>query len=201
TWDEIKEICKQAQDYKTASACIPPYYVAYAEKEFPTLNICTVIGFPLGYTYPEIKANEAQVALSHGAGEIDMVANISEIKAHNWDNVLADIVAVRKATAGHILKVIIETAYLDEAEKIKMCEIVTKSGADFIKTSTGFAPSGATFADIELFSKHIGENVKMKAAGGVKSKEDIEKFIALGVSRIGTSGAIKILAGEKSEGY
>ncbi|MDR2748946.1 MAG: deoxyribose-phosphate aldolase [Bifidobacteriaceae bacterium] len=201
TWDEIREVCKQAVDYKTASACIPPYYVKQAKVEFPSLNICTVIGFPLGYTYSKTKADEADEALSYGASEIDMVANISEIKAHNWESVLADIVAVREATVGHILKVIIETTYLDDEEKIKMCEIVTQSGADYIKTSTGFAPGGATFEDIELFAKHIGPNVKMKAAGGVKTKDDIEKFISLGVSRIGTSGAIKILAGEETTGY
>ncbi|MDR3151965.1 MAG: deoxyribose-phosphate aldolase [Bifidobacteriaceae bacterium] len=201
TWDDIADICRQALEYKTASACIPPFFVDQAHKEFSDLNICTVIGFPLGYTYSDIKAKEAQKAIDQGAGEIDMVINISQAKQANWDEVLSDIMKVRAVTKGYILKVIVETAYLDEAEKIKLCEIVTQSGADYIKTSTGFAPGGATLADIELFAKHIGEGVKMKAAGGIKTKEDIEKFISLGVSRIGTSGAIKILAGQTSDGY
>ncbi|MDR3127932.1 MAG: deoxyribose-phosphate aldolase [Bifidobacteriaceae bacterium] len=201
SWIDISQICQQALDYKTASACIPPIYVEKAHKTFPELNICTVIGFPLGYTYSDIKTYEAQEALAKGANEIDMVTNIAEIKNLDWDKVLADIVAVRQVTQGHILKVIIETAYLNKVEKIKMCQLITQAKADYIKTSTGFASSGATPADIELFSKYIGSRVRMKAAGGVKTKSDIEKYIALGVDRIGTSSAIEILAGQTAKGY
>lgn len=186
-------ICEDALKYHTASVCIPPCYVKPAHKNYPDLNVCTVIGFPNGYNTTEVKVAEAIQAIADGASEIDMVINIGEMKAGNYDYVLDEIKALRKATKGKILKVIVETCYLDEAEKIKVCELVTEAGADFIKTSTGFGPEGAKIEDIELFKKHIGPNVKMKAAGGISTVEDLEAFVKAGCARIGTSRAIGLL--------
>ncbi|MCH4072265.1 MAG: deoxyribose-phosphate aldolase [Coriobacteriales bacterium] len=193
TWEDMIPICEDALKYHTASVCIPPCYVKPAHKNYPDLNVCTVIGFPNGYNTTEVKVAEAIQAIADGASEIDMVINIGEMKAGNYDYVLDEIKALRKATEGKILKVIVETCYLDEAEKIKVCELVTEAGADFIKTSTGFGPEGAKIEDIELFKKHIGPNVKMKAAGGISTVEDLEAFVKAGCARIGTSRAIGLL--------
>lgn len=194
TWDQIKVILDDAIKYKTASVCIPPCYIApakaYAKDK---VKLCTVIGFPNGNMTTKAKVFETKDALEDGADEIDMVINIGMLKAGNTDYVLNEIRAIREACKGHILKVIIETCLLTDEEKITMCDLVTKSGADYIKTSTGFSTAGATFADVELFAKHIGEGVKIKAAGGISSLEDAEKFIELGASRLGTSRVVKIV--------
>lgn len=194
TWNKIKEICDDAKKYKTASVCIPPCYVKKA-KEYvgDDVVICTVIGFPNGNMTTATKVFEAQEAIKNGADEIDMVINIGMLKAGEYDYVLNEIKRIKAACKKHILKVIIETCLLTDDEKIKMCEIVTDSGADFIKTSTGFSTGGATFEDVKLFSEHVGENVKIKAAGGISSLEDAEKFIELGASRLGTSKVVKII--------
>lgn len=198
---QIKQLCLEAQQYGTASVCIPPAFVKWAREQFPSLNICTVIGFPLGYNTAEIKAMETADAVKNGADEIDMVINLGLVKDGLFEQVLEEIRTVRRACKGKILKVIIETCYLTEEEKIKLCQIVTESGADFIKTSTGFGTDGAAIEDIELFKTHIGGNVKMKAAGGVKTKADLEMFIEAGCKRIGTSSAVKLLSEKQGEGY
>lgn len=194
TWEEIKALCDDAMEYGTASVCIPPCYVKPA-KEYvgEKMKICTVIGFPNGNVTTEVKVFETEDAIKNGADEIDMVINIGMLKAGNDTYVLDEIKQMKKACDGHILKVIIETCLLTEEEKIKMCEIVTEAGADYIKTSTGFSIAGATFADVELFAKYVGPNVRIKAAGGISSIEDAEKFVELGASRLGTSRMIKLL--------
>ena len=179
------------------SVCIPPSYVKQMHEEFPTLNICTVIGFPLGYEVTRAKVVEAEQAVADGANEIDMVVNITAVKNHDFDFVMDEIQAVKRACGDHILKVIVETCYLNEDEKVMLCHSVTTAGADYIKTSTGFGTDGATKDDIKLFSKNIGKNVKMKAAGGIKSREDMEDFIRLGCSRLGTSSGVKLLKNKK----
>ena len=180
--------------YHTASVCIPPCYVKKAKKYVgDNLKICTVIGFPNGYNTTAVKVYETKRAIKDGADEVDMVINIGLVKSRSWKQVLSEIKAVRKASEGKVLKVIIETCLLTDAEKKKMCEIVTESGADFIKTSTGFSKAGATREDIKLFSENIGPNVKMKAAGGISSIEDAEDFIKLGCERLGTSRIVKIV--------
>lgn len=189
TWEEIKLLCEQALEFHTASVCIPPCYVRRVRETFPGLNICTVIGFPLGYMTSRAKAFEAADAVENGADEIDMVINLCEVKNGNLAAVKDDIAVVRAAVPDKLLKVIIETCYLTDEEKIQLCEIVTEVGAEYIKTSTGFGSAGAQKADINLFKANIGENVKIKAAGGIRTKEDMEEFISLGCSRIGTSGA------------
>ena len=198
TWEEIKAICDDGMKYKTASVCIPPSFVKRA-KEYvkDRLAICTVIGFPNGYNTTEVKLFETVDALKNGADEIDMVINIGELKAGNYDFVENEIRVLKEACGDKILKVIIETCLLTDEEKIKMCELVTKAGADYIKTSTGFSKAGATFDDIKLFSEHIGKNVKMKAAGGIASIEDAERFVELGASRLGTSRIVKIVKAEE----
>ncbi len=202
TWEEIKVICDDAIKYQTASICIPPCYISRARAYMgDRMKICTVIGFPNGNMTTESKVFETEDALKKGADEIDMVINIGMLKAGEYDYVLDEIKAIRKACEGHILKVIIETCLLTEEEKIKMCEIVTASGADFIKTSTGFSTAGATFADVELFAKHVGPNVRIKAAGGISSLEDAERFMELGASRLGTSRIVKIVKQEQATGY
>jgi len=201
SWEEVKVLCDEALKFKTASVCIPPSYVKSVSNEFASLNICTVIGFPLGYSITAAKVLEAERAILSGANEIDMVINAGDVKNGRFDFVLEEIKLVKKTCNEKILKVIIETCYLTEDEKIRMCSVVTEAGADFIKTSTGFGTAGATLADVELFKKHIGLNVKIKAAGGVKTREDLEKFISSGASRIGTSSAVKLLSGETSAGY
>ena len=194
---QIRTLCIEALDYKTASVCIPPSYVKKMHEEFPTLNICTVIGFPLGYEITRAKVVEAEQAIADGANEIDMVVNLTAVKNHDFDCVMEEIQAVKRACGDHILKVIVETCYLNEDEKVMLCHSVTTAGADYIKTSTGFGTDGATKEDIKLFSKNIGRKVKMKAAGGIKSREDMEEFIKLGCSRLGTSSGVKILKKRK----
>lgn len=194
TLEEIRTLCDEAAKYGTASVCIPPCYIKAAKKEFPALNICTVIGFPLGYCTTETKVFETKDAIAKGADEIDMVINICYVKNKQFDAVLDEIKAVKAACGGKLLKVIIETCYLTDDEKIKLCQLVTEAGAEFIKTSTGFGTAGAKAEDIVLFKENIGESVKIKAAGGIRTKEDMEDFIKLGCSRIGTSGAVKALS-------
>lgn len=194
TWDEIKQICDDAIYYKTASVCIPPSFVKQA-KEYvkDAMKICTVIGFPNGYMTKETKKFETKDALENGADEIDMVISIGKLKEKKYDEVSEEIRELKEICKDKILKVIIETCLLTEEEKIKMCEIVTEAGADFIKTSTGFSTAGATFEDIALFQKYVGENVKIKAAGGISSFADAEKFVELGASRLGTSRLVKLM--------
>ena len=196
TWEDIKEICDAGVAYKTASVCIPPDFVASAHEAYPDLNICTVIGFPLGYETTEVKVAETKQALAEGASEIDMVINLGDVKDKHFDKIKGEIALLKSACGDKILKVIIETCLLTEEEKIKMCEIVTEAGADFIKTSTGFSTSGATFDDIALFKKYVGEYVKIKAAGGISSFDDAKKFIELGADRLGTSRLVKIAKAE-----
>ncbi len=194
TWEEIRGICDDAMKYHTASVCIPPCYVRQAADYMQgRIPVCTVIGFPNGNHTTACKVFETQDAVKNGADEIDMVINVGMLKAKNDDYVLNEIRAIKAACEGRILKVIIETCLLTDEEKIKMCGIVTASGADFIKTSTGFSTAGATFADIELFEKHIGAGVRMKAAGGISSIADAEKFMELGASRLGTSRIVKLV--------
>jgi deoxyribose-phosphate aldolase len=197
---EIKTLCDEADRYKTASVCIPPAYVRPVFAEFGAeygngLVICTVIGFPLGYSCTAAKALETEAALKDGASEIDMVINIGDVKNCRFNTVLGEIYIVKNICNEKILKVIVETCYLTEEEKLRLCGIVTEAGADFIKTSTGFGTSGAAIADVELFRRHIGPDVKIKAAGGIKTREEIEAFIDAGAVRIGTSSAVKILTG------
>lgn len=201
TWDGIKKLCDEGIKYGAASVCIPPCYVKKAaEYAGEKIKICTVIGFPNGYNTTEAKCFEAADAVKNGADEIDMVINIGYLKAGEYDAVLSEIKAVKAACDGRLLKVIIETSLLTDEEKIKMCEIVTDSGADFIKTSTGFSTGGATREDIALFAAHVGKNVKIKAAGGIKSFEDADDMMKLGASRLGTSRLIKIMTdSEKKE--
>ena len=202
TWEEIKAICDDGMKYETASVCIPTCYVKQAKDYMgDKCKVCTVIGFPNGNYTTAVKVFETKDAVANGADEIDMVINIGMLKAKEYDYVLEEIKQIKEACDGRILKVIIETCLLTEEEKIKMCEIVTASGADFIKTSTGFSTAGATFADVELFAKHVGEHVKIKAAGGISSMEDAEKFIELGASRLGTSRIVKIVKNEEASGY
>lgn len=194
TWEEIKEILDDAMKYETASACIPAAYVKEAaEYVNGKLPICTVIGFPNGYNTTAVKVFETKDAIANGADEIDMVINIGALKNKRYQEIEDEIRQIHEACNGKILKVIIETCLLTEEEKIKMCEIVTKAGAEFIKTSTGFSTAGATFADVELMRKHIGKEVKVKAAGGISSFDDAEKFMSLGADRLGTSRLIKIM--------
>lgn len=202
TWEDIVKLCEEAIKFQTASVCVPPCYIkrihdAYGEK----INICTVIGFPLGYSVTAAKVTETKEAIKDGANEIDMVINISDVKNGLFDKVEEEIKAVKEACGNHILKVIIETCYLTEEEKIAMCKAVTNAGADYIKTSTGFGTGGATMEDIKLFKEHIGANVKMKAAGGVKTADDLENFLKEGCDRIGTSSAVGLLNGEEAKGY
>lgn len=197
TWADIQSLCDEAIKYHTASVCIPPSYVKRVKDTYKDqLNICTVIGFPLGYSTTNAKITEASDAIHDGASEIDMVINIGDVKNNDLDKVYAEIQAIRNATEGHILKVIIETCYLTDEEKTALCNIVTKAGADYIKTSTGFGTGGATMNDILLFKEHIGSAVKMKAAGGVKTVNDMEAFLNAGCDRIGTSSAVKLLTQE-----
>lgn len=194
TWDEIKQICDDAMKYGTASVCIAPCFVKQAAEYMQgKISVCTVIGFPNGNMTTASKLFETKDALDNGADEIDMVINIGWVKEGRYDLVEEEIRKIKEVCGSHILKVIIETCLLTEEEKIQMCKVVTASGADYIKTSTGFSTSGAIFADIELFAKHVGEGVLIKAAGGIASIEDAKKFIELGASRLGTSRIIKIL--------
>lgn len=202
TWEDIEKLCEEAIAYHTASVCVPPAYIRRIHDRFgEQINICTVVGFPLGYSVTEAKVAEVVKALEDGAGEIDMVVNISDVKNHLYDKVEEEIRTLKEACGGHILKVIIETCFLTKEEKIAMCKAVTKAGADYIKTSTGFGTGGATMEDILLFKEHIGPEVKIKAAGGVKTREDLEAFLNAGCERIGTSSAVGILNGGAAQGY
>lgn len=202
TWEEIKQICDDAMKYETASVCIAPSYVKQAAEYMgDKMAVCTVIGFPNGYMTTKAKEFETKDALENGASEIDMVINIGWLKDKKYDLIENEIRALKAVCKDKILKVIIETCFLTDEEKIKMCEIVTNAGADYIKTSTGFGGAGATFDDIKLFSQHIGPNMKIKAAGGISSMEDAEKFLELGADRLGTSRIIKIVKNEEATGY
>lgn len=202
TWKDIQKLCEEAIEYQTASVCVPPCYIkrihdTYGEK----INICTVVGFPLGYSTTPAKVAEVKQAIADGVSEVDMVVNISDVKNGDYDAVEKEIKTLKEACGDKVLKVIIETCYLTEEEKIAMCHAVTNAGADFIKTSTGFGTAGATMEDIKLFKQYIGPNVKMKAAGGVKTVSDMENFINEGCERIGTSSAINMLQGNSVNGY
>ncbi|MDO4602710.1 MAG: deoxyribose-phosphate aldolase [Eubacteriales bacterium] len=192
TWEDIKKLCEEAMKLHTASVCVPPCYIKRIKEEYPDLNICTVVGFPLGYSVTEAKAAETKKALEDGAGEIDMVINITDVKNGDYDAVEREIRTLKEITGEKILKVIVETCYLTEEEKIRLCEIVTRAKADYIKTSTGFGTAGASLEDIRLFWEHIGPEVKMKAAGGIRTKEDMEAYLQEGCERIGSSAAGKI---------
>ena len=197
TWEEIKKLCEDAIEYKTASVCIPASYVKQVKDYYEDkLQICTVIGFPKGYNTTKVKVLETEDALKNGADEIDMVINIGWLKDKRYEDILSEIKLIKEKCSSKILKVIIETCLLSDDEKIKMCEIINESGADYIKTSTGFSTGGATFDDIKLFSKHINKNVKIKAAGGISSLEDAKKFIELGADRLGTSKIVKLVKEE-----
>ena len=202
TWSDIQKLCDEAITYGTASVCIPPAYIkrvhdTYGEK----INICTVVGFPLGYSVTAAKVAEVKQALIEGCNEIDMVINISDVKNGDFDKVEEEIRTLKAACGDHILKVIIETCYLTTEEKIAMCHAVTNAGADYIKTSTGFGTGGATIEDVKLFKENIGPNVKIKAAGGISTIDDLKAFLDLGCDRIGTSRAVGLLKGEATEGY
>ena len=202
TWEDIQRLCDEAIQFQTASVCVPPSYIRrIADTYGDRINICTVVGFPLGYSVTRAKAAEVAAALEEGCDEIDMVVNISDVKNGLYDKVEEEIKTLKKACGSHILKVIIETCYLTEEEKIAMCHAVTNAGADYIKTSTGFGTDGATPEDVKLFAKHIGPNVKIKAAGGVSSLEDLELFLELGCDRIGTSRAVGLCKGIAGNGY
>ena len=194
TWEDIKQIIDDGIKFQTASVCIPPSYVRQAaDYAKGGVKICTVIGFPNGYNTTAVKAFETGDAIDNGADEIDMVINIGWVKDKKWDDIEHEISTLKEICGDHILKVIVETCMLTDEEKVKMCELVTYAGADFIKTSTGFGGGGATFADIKLFSENIGEGVRMKASGGISSLEDAEKFMELGAERLGTSRIVKIV--------
>lgn len=202
TWNEIKQILDDAMKYKVASACIPASYVKEAVDYVDgKLAICTVIGFPNGYSTTAAKVFMAKDAVNNGAKEVDMVINIGWLKDKKYDELEKEIKAVKEAVGSLVLKVIIETCLLTDEEKIKMCEMVTKAGADYIKTSTGFSTAGATFDDVKLFSEHIGKNVKIKAAGGIASLDDAYKFLELGADRLGTSRIVKLVKGQEATGY
>lgn len=202
TWAEIKQICDDGAAYGCASVCIPASYVKQAAEYLgDKLPVCTVIGFPNGYSTTAVKVFEAGDAIANGAKEIDMVINIGWVKDERWDDLLAEIRAVKAACGTLVLKVIVETCLLTEAEKIKLCEIVSESGADFIKTSTGFSTGGATREDVALFKTHVAPHVKIKAAGGISSLQDAADFLALGADRLGTSRIVKLVKGLEAKGY
>lgn len=202
TWSEIKAICDDAVQYQTASVCIPPSFVKRAKEYLgDKMKVCTVVGFPNGYNTTACKVFETKDALDNGADEIDMVINIGWVKDKEYEAVKNEIAELKKACGTKILKVIIETCFLTEEEKIKMCQVVTEAGADYIKTSTGFGGAGATTEDVRLFSDNVGEQVKIKAAGGISTLEDAEHFIKLGASRLGTSRIIKLVNHQEAKGY
>lgn len=202
TWADIRQICEDAIAYHTATVCIPPSYISRIKETYgDRVKVCTVIGFPLGYQVTEVKEAEAKKALEDGACEIDMVINIGDAKGGRFDAVTEEIRRLKAAVGDHVLKVIIETCYLTDAEKIELCRCVTAAGADFIKTSTGFGSAGANLADVKLLRANVGPNVKVKAAGGIRSIADMEDFINAGADRLGTSSAIKLIKGENTSGY
>ena len=200
-WADVIKICDEAVKYKTASVCIPPSFVKRVHDNYAGLNICTVIGFPLGYSSAGAKLTEVRQALTDGASEFDMVINIGDAKDKQFTKITDELAAVKNIVGDKILKIIIECCYLDEAEKIALCQCVTESGADYIKTSTGFGTGGATVEDIRLFKNHIGPDVKMKAAGGMRTRDDLITFINLGCTHLGTSSAVKVLSGDAPDGY
>ncbi len=195
TWPEIEQLCREAEEYGMATVCIPPSFVSRAAAAFPKVTVCTVVGFPLGYNTLDTKVYEAKLAVAQGAKEVDMVINLGDAKAGRFDDITKEIAAVKQAVGGHVLKVIVETCYLTEEEKIAVCGCVTQGGAEYIKTSTGFGTAGADLKDIALFKQHIGPRVKIKASGGIRTREAIEGFLAAGCDRIGASGAIAALEG------
>lgn len=202
TWEDIVKLCDEAVEFRTASVCVPPAYIRRIHETYgDKVNICTVVGFPLGYSVTEAKVAEVRQALADGCNEIDMVINISDVKNGLYEKVEEEIRTLKKECGEHILKVIIETCYLTEEEKIAMCRAVTNAGADYIKTSTGFGTGGATREDVVLFKKYIGPKVKIKAAGGVSTMEDLEGFLELGCERIGTSRAVGLFKGQQTSGY
>lgn len=202
TWEDIKKLCEEAISNKTATVCIPPCYIKRVRDTYKgDIKICTVVGFPLGYSTTPAKVAEIKQALLDGVDEVDMVINITDAKNGNFDAIEEEIATLKKACEDKVLKVIIETCYLTEEEKIALCKAVTNAKADFIKTSTGFGTAGATQDDIKLFKANIGPDVKMKAAGGIRSVADMEAFIELGCDRLGTSSAISLLEGEQAKGY
>ena len=202
TWEQIREVCDDGLKYRCASVCIPASYVRRAAEHVGNaLKICTVIGFPNGYSTTAVKVFETEDAIRNGADEIDMVINIGWVKDRRWEDLLTEIKAVKASCQGRILKVIVEACLLTEEEKIKMCELVTASGAEYIKTSTGFSTGGATREDVALFARHIGSGVKIKAAGGISTLQDAEDFLALGADRLGTSRIVKLVKGQQGEGY
>lgn len=197
TWEDIEKLCREAIEYHTASVCVPPTYVGRIRETYKDrLTICTVVGFPLGYSVTAAKKAEVEQALADGCDEIDMVVNISDVKNGLYGKVEEEIRTLKQACGEHILKVIIETCYLTREEKIAMCRVVTRAGADYIKTSTGFGTEGATKEDVELFREYIGENVKIKAAGGVSTPKDLEMFLEMGCARVGTSRAVQLCGDE-----
>lgn len=194
TWQDIVTLCDEAVKYKTASVCVPPCYIKRIHDKYgDAVNICTVIGFPLGYSVTAAKVVEAKEAIKDGASEVDMVININDAKNGDFDKIEEEIKEIKAACGDKILKVIIETCYLTDEEKVKLCGCVTRAKADYIKTSTGFGTKGATFEDVALFAKNVGKDVKIKAAGGIRTREDMEEFLRLGADRLGTSSAISIL--------
>lgn len=198
TWDQIKSLCDEAIQYQTASICIPPCYVKRVKQQYgEQIPICTVIGFPLGYSTTASKLLEAQQAIAEGASEIDMVINICDVKNGNFAAIQSEIAQIKQTIGSHILKVIVETCYLSQQEKIQMCQVVTDAQADYIKTSTGFGSAGAKLEDIALFQQHIGPGVKIKAAGGIRTIEDLEAFLHAGCQRIGSSSAVALLTHKK----
>ncbi|HJC40162.1 MAG TPA: deoxyribose-phosphate aldolase [Candidatus Intestinimonas pullistercoris] len=202
TWAQIKEICDDGLKYHCASVCIPAAYVREAAEYVGNqLKICTVIGFPNGYSTTNVKVFETEDAIRNGADEIDMVINIGWVKDQRWDDLLQEMKAIKASCSGRILKVIVEACLLTQEEKIKLCELVTASGAEYIKTSTGFSTGGATREDVALFVQHVGPGVKVKAAGGISSLQDAEDFLALGADRLGTSRIVKLVKGQQGEGY
>lgn len=201
SWPEVQELCREAVDYKTASVCVPPAYVSGIANGFPGLTICTVIGFPLGYSVTEAKIAEVKAAIRDGASEVDMVINLGDAKNSEFDKITAEIAALKKTAGKNILKVIIETCYLTDSEKVALCRCVTEGGADYIKTSTGFGTAGATMRDVLLFKEHIGPGVKIKASGGIRTRQDMIDFLNAGCDRLGTSSAVKILAGKQPAEY
>jgi len=201
SWVEVEQLCAEAIRYKTASVCIPPCYIERIKLTFPKLNVCTVIGFPLGYDAVTIKAASAQAAVGDGANELDMVINLTDVKNGEFGAIGTEIGTLKTIAGPCVLKVIVETCYLTESEKIALCRVVTDAGADYIKTSTGFGTAGATMEDVKLFKEHVGPRVKIKAAGGIRTREDMVAYLEAGCSRLGTSSAIKILAGSTAQGY
>ena len=202
TWEQIREVCDDGLHFGCASVCIPAAYVKQAAEHVGNdLKICTVIGFPNGYSTTAVKVFEAEDAIRAGADEIDMVINIGWVKDCRWDDLLEEIRAVKTSCQGRILKVIVEACLLTQEEKIRMCQLVTEAGADYIKTSTGFSTGGATREDVALFREHVGPNVRVKAAGGIRTLQDAEDFIRLGADRLGTSAIVKLVKGQTPQGY